>query len=317
MSAGGDVDRAHVSCSVADHVLTITLDRPERLNAFTGRMAAELIAAFDRADADDNVRAVVVTGAGRGFCAGADLAAGGSTFDYDRRAAARDDGPAADRDRDRGGLVALRIFESTKPVIGAINGPAVGVGATMTLPMDVRLASATARFGFVFARRGIVPEAASSWFLPRVVGISRAMEWVTTGRVFDADEALDGGLVRSVHAPDDLLPAARALAAEIVENTAPVSVALARQMMWRMLGADHPLEAHRVDSRAIIERGRSADAAEGVGAFLEKRPARFPDRVSADMPAFYPWWPDRPWTPLRESALSDPPPLDGRDGAAR
>jgi enoyl-CoA hydratase/carnithine racemase len=313
-------DRDHVTCAVADHVLTVTLDRPERLNAFTGRMAAELIAAFDRADADDEVRAVVVTGAGRGFCAGADLAAGGATFDYDKRAGERPDGPDADPDRDRGGLVALRIFASTKPVIGAINGPAVGVGATMTLPMDVRLASTSARFGFVFARRGIVPEAASSWFLPRVVGISRAMEWVATGRVFDAAEALDGGLVRSVHSAEDLLPAAYALAAEIVENAAPVSVALARQMMWRMLGADHPLEAHRVDSRAVIERGRSADAAEGVGAFLEKRPARFPDRVSADMPPFYPWWPERPWNPLPGSgqpAVSDSPPLGGRDGAGR
>ncbi len=294
-------DAPHVTTVLADRVLTVTLNRPEKLNAFTARMAGELIAAFDRADADDDVRVVVVTGAGRGFCAGADLAGGGSTFDYDKRAA---EGSGPDPDRDRGGLVALRIFESTKPVIGAINGPAVGVGVTMTLPMDVRLASSAARFGFVFARRGIVPEAASSWFLPRVVGISRAMEWVATGRVFDAAEALDGGLVRSVHAPEDLLPAAYALAAEIAENTAPVSVALARQMMWRMLGADHPLEAHRVDSRAIIERGRSADAAEGVTAFLEKRPARFPDRVSADLPPLYPWWPERPWAPLP----------DGRDG---
>ncbi|OJY39089.1 crotonase/enoyl-CoA hydratase family protein [Pseudonocardia sp. 73-21] len=298
-------DTPHVTTVLADHVLTVTLDRPERLNAFTARMATELIAAFDRADADDDVRVVVVTGAGRGFCAGADLAGGGSTFDYDKRAAeATNTATATDPDRDRGGLVALRIFECTKPVIGAINGPAVGVGVTMTLPMDVRLASSTARFGFVFARRGIVPEAASSWFLPRVVGISRAMEWVATGRVFDAAEALDGGLVRSVHEPDDLLPAAHALAAEIAQNTAPVSVAIARQMMWRMLGADHPLEAHRVDSCAIIERGRSADAAEGVTAFLEKRPARFPDRVSTDLPPLYPWWPDRPWTPLP----------DGRDG---
>ena len=316
MTDGPVEDPPQVISTLADRVLTVTLNRPEKLNAFTGRMADDLIAAFDRADADDEVRAVVVTGAGRGFCAGADLAGGGSTFDYDKHGTDQygtdqhgtsPAGPAlraTDPDRDRGGLVALRIFESTKPVIGAINGPAVGVGATMTLPMDVRLASSAARFGFVFARRGIVPEAASSWFLPRVVGISRAMEWVSTGRVFDAAEALQGGLVRSVHDPADLLPAAHALAAEIAENTAPVSVALARQMMWRMLGADHPLEAHRVDSRAIIERGRSADAAEGVTAFLEKRPAHFPDRVSADLPPFYPWWPQRPWTPLP----------DGRDG---
>jgi enoyl-CoA hydratase/carnithine racemase len=290
-----------VRVAVAGHVMTVTLDRPHRLNAFTGRMAVELIEAFDRADADDTVRAVVVTGAGRGFCAGADLAEGGATFDHDARAnaaAAAGERSPLDPDRDRGGLVALRIFASTKPVIGAINGPAVGVGATMTLPMDVRLASSTARFGFVFARRGIVPEAASSWFLPRVVGISRATEWAVTGRVFDADEALAGGLVRSVHEPDDLMPAAYELAAEIADNTAPVSVALTRQMMWRMLGADHPMEAHRLDSRAIIERGRSADAREGVTAFLERRPADFPDRVSTGMPGFWPWWPDRPFTPL-------------------
>jgi enoyl-CoA hydratase/carnithine racemase len=250
-------------------------------------MSQELIDAFDRADADDEVRAVVLTGAGRGFCAGADLAGGGTTFAY------RDGGVH----RDRGGLVSLRVFESLKPVIVAVNGPAVGVGVTMTLPADVRLASTAARFGFVFARRGIVAEAASSWFLPRLVGISRALEWAATGRVFDAREARDGGLVRSVHEPDDLLPAAYALAREIADNTAPVSVAVTRQMMWRMLGADHPMTAHEADSRAIQARGASADAREGVTAFLEKRPARFPDRVSADMPDSYPWWPDRPWTP--------------------
>jgi enoyl-CoA hydratase/carnithine racemase len=271
-----------------DGVLTITLDRPDRLNAFTVRMSQELIDAFDRADADDEVRAVVLTGAGRGFCAGADLGAGGTTF-------AHSEGGAH---RDHGGMVSLRIFESLKPVIVAVNGPAVGVGVTMTLPADVRLASTAARFGLVFARRGIVPEAASSWFLPRLVGISRALEWTATGRVFDAQEAREGGLVRSVHEPEDLLPAAYALAREIADNTAPVSVALARQMMWRMLGADHPMTAHQVDSRAIAARGVSGDAREGVTAFLEKRPARFPDRVSADMPDFYPWWPDRPWTPL-------------------
>ena len=270
-----------------DGVLTITLDRPDRLNAFTVRMSQELIDAFDRADADDEVRAVVQTGAGRGFCAGADLGAGGSTFDHSGTGA----------HRDHGGLVSLRIFESLKPVIVAVNGPAVGVGVTMTLPADVRLASTQARFGLVFARRGIVPEAASSWFLPRLVGISRALEWTATGRVFDAQEAKEGGLVRSVHEPADLLPAAYALAREIADNTAPVSVALARQMMWRMLGAEHPMTAHEVDSRAIQARGLSADAREGVTAFLEKRPARFPDRVSADMPDFFPWWPDRPWSP--------------------
>jgi enoyl-CoA hydratase/carnithine racemase len=271
-------------------VLTITLNRPDKLNAFTFTMMSELIDAFDHADADDNIRAVVVTGAGRGFCAGADLAAGDSTFDY--RDSSGSEAKLEDA-RDGGGLVALRIFESTKPVIAAVNGPAVGVGVTMTLPMDIRLASDAARFGFVFARRGLVPEAASSWFLPRVVGISKAMEWVATGRVFPADEALAGGLVRSVHPPDELLPAAYAVAREIADNTAPVSVAVSRHMLWRMLGADHPMEAHKLDSRIIWERGRTADAKEGVMSFLEKRPAQFPMRVSSDMPTFFPWWDER------------------------
>jgi enoyl-CoA hydratase/carnithine racemase len=287
-------DFEQIKYAVADSVATITLDRPDRLNAFTDTMMRELIQAFDYADADDAVRVVVVTGRGRAFCAGADLAEGGATFDPKRREKGDGGdltaGGEAGLHRDGGGLVALRIFESLKPVIGAINGPAVGVGVTMTLPMDVRLASETARFGFVFARRGIVPEAASSWFLPRVVGISRAMEWSASGRIFDAQEALDGGLVRDLHPPDEVLPAAYALAAEIAENTAPVSVALTRQLMWRMLGADHPMQAHRIDSRAVDSRGASADAAEGVTAFLEKRAARFPLRVSSDMPEFFPWW---------------------------
>ena len=283
-----------ITYEVADHVATITLNRPDKLNAFTGTMMREMIAAFDELDADDDVRAVVVTGRGRGFCAGADLSSGGSTFDAGDRAPSS--GADLEAIRDGGGRLTLRIFESKKPVIAAINGPAVGVGVTMTLPMDIRLASENARLGFVFARRGIVPEAASSWFLPRVVGISRAMEWVATGRVFDAAEALEGGLVRSVHAPDDLLPTAYALAQEIAENTAPVSVALSRQMLWRMLGADHPMEAHKIDSRAIYERGRSEDAREGVVSFLEKRPARFPLTVSSDMPSFFPWWEDRPFS---------------------
>src|SRR5213079_728214 len=259
---------------VADGVATITLNRPERLNAFTPTMMQELIDAFDRVDADDDVRAVIVTGAGRGFCAGADLGGGGGTFD------ARDRGNGGDEQhRDGGGRVSLRIFDCTKPVIAAINGPAVGVGITMTLPMDVRLVAEGAKIGFVFTRRGIVPEACSSWFLPRLVGISRAMEWVATGRVFDADEALRGGLVRSVHPKDELVPAARAIADEIVANTSAVSVAVSRQMLWRMLGADHPMEAHKVDSRAIFALGQGADAREGVLSFLEKRPPVFPSRV--------------------------------------
>jgi enoyl-CoA hydratase/carnithine racemase len=268
----------------SEGILTITLNRPDRLNAWTAQMGHELRAAFDEADADDDVRAIIVTGAGRGFCAGADLSGGGDTFDYDKRDVAGSGG------RDNGGEFSLRIFQSLKPVIAAINGPAVGVGATMTLPMDVRLMADDAKMGFVFARRGIIPEACSSWFLPRVVGISRAMEWVSTGRVFSAQEALEGGLVRSLYPKDELLGAARELAREIAENTAPVSVALARRLMWRMLGAEHPMLAHRADSRGMVFRGQSADAREGITAFLEKRPANFPDRVSDGLPDFMPWW---------------------------
>jgi len=275
---------------VADGVATITLHRPEKLNAFTVTMMKELIAAFELTDGDDAVRAVIVTGAGRAFCAGADVSGGGQTFDYESQ------GEREIREfRDGGGLVSLRIFESKKPVIAAFNGPAVGVGVTMTLPMDIRIASTNARFGFVFARRGIVPEAASSWFLPRLVGISQAAEWCYTGRIFPAEEALTGRLVSRVVAPDALLDTARGIAREIADNTAPVSVMLTRAMLWRMLGADHPMEAHKVDSKAIFERGRSADAIEGVTAFLQKRPAAFPMRPSTDMPAFYPWWPARPF----------------------
>jgi enoyl-CoA hydratase/carnithine racemase len=278
------MDYEQITTEVADSVLEITLNRPERLNAWTAQMGLELRTAFDEADADDEVRAIIVTGAGRGFCAGADLASGGDTFDARKREA------VAGAMRDNGGELTLRIFECTKPVIAAINGPAVGVGATMTLPMDIRLAADDARIGFVFARRGIIPEACSSWFLPRVVGISRAMEWVATGRVFSAQEALDGRLVRSLHPKAELLDAARALGREIAENTAPVSVAIARQLMWRMLGAEHPMYAHRADSRGMAARGQSADAVEGITAFLEKRPAQFPDRVSDGLPDVMQGW---------------------------
>ena len=274
--------------SVDGPVATITLHRPDKMNAFTNRMLKEIIDAFDQTDADDSVRAVIVTGSGKAFCAGADLSGGGETFAKGGSDVAAKGGVI----RDGGGLVALRIFESKKPVIGAINGAAVGVGVTMTLPMDIRLASTAARFGFVFAKRGIVPEAASSWFLPRLVGISQAAEWCYTGRIVSAEDALTGRLVRSVHAPDDLLPAARAIAEEIAAGTAPVSVALTRQMLWRMLGADHPMEAHRVDSRAINSRGASADAREGVVSFLEKRPAQFPVKVSDGLPDVFPDWED-------------------------
>ena len=273
-----------IGTEISGGVLTITLNRPDRLNAWTATMGRELITAVDEADRDDDVRAIIVTGAGRGFCAGADLAGGEATFDWRQRES------SGAVPRDGGGQFTLRVFDCTKPVIAAINGPAVGVGATMTLPMDIRLAAEDARLGFVFARRGIVPEACSSWFLPRLVGISRAMEWVATGRVFPAREALEAGLVRSLHPKDELLDAARAIATEIVENSAPVSVALARRMMWRMLGAEHPMLAHRADSRGMFARGQSADAAEGITSFLEKRPPRFPDRISDGLPDIMPRW---------------------------
>ena len=289
----------HIKYEVADRILTITLNRPDKLNAFTAIMQRELIDAFDHSDKDDNIRAVIVTGEGRAFCAGADLSAGADTF-----GSALQSGPIkrtadgkvdySDPDvRDGGGQVTLRIFKSLKPVIAAVNGPAVGIGATMQLPMDVRIASENARIGFVFSQRGIIPEACSSWFLPRIVGISQALEWCYSGRVFSAQEALAGGLVSRVVPPDQLLPTARALAAEFAAKTAPVSVALTRQMLWRMLGADDPMEAHKIDSRGIFSRGRSEDVKEGVVAFLEKRPAVFKDKVSTDMPDYFPWWQER------------------------
>jgi enoyl-CoA hydratase/carnithine racemase len=262
-------------------------------------MMTELIDAFDKADADDDVRAIIVTGAGRGFCAGADLSSGADTFDRDaRRGPVKRlaDGKVDYSDpnvRDGGGQVTLRIFKCLKPVIGAINGPAVGIGVTMQLPMDIRIASVDARFGFVFSQRGIVPEAASSWFLPRIVGISQALEWCYSGRVFPADEALAGRLVSRVVPADELMTTARALARSFINKTAPVSVALIRQMMWRMLGADDPMEAHKVDSRGIYARGRSEDVKEGVMSFLEKRPAQFKNKVSSDMPDYFPWWDER------------------------
>ena len=284
---------------VQDKILTITLNRPDKLNAFNATMQQELIDAFDRADRDDDVRAVIVTGAGRAFCAGADLSSGADTFDRDaKRGPVRrlPDGRVDYSDpqvRDGGGQVTLRIFKCLKPVIAAVNGPAVGIGVTMQLAMDIRIASEQARFGFVFSQRGIVPEAASSWFLPRIVGISQALEWCYTGRVFPAQEALAGRLVSRVVPADELLPTARALAQEIAAKTAPVSVALIRQMMWRMLGADDPMEAHKIDSRGIYDRGRSDDVKEGVSSFLEKRPAQFSDKVSEHMPSYFPWWDER------------------------
>ncbi|AYJ85078.1 enoyl-CoA hydratase (plasmid) [Sphingomonas paeninsulae] len=287
---------------VTDGIATITLNRPDRLNAFNGTMSKEIIAAFDLTDTDDDVRAVIVTGSGRGFCAGADLGAGAATFDYatrDGRGPVMADGTidwAHPDVRDTGGVTTLRIFESLKPVIAAINGPAVGIGITMTLPMDFRLVADGAKIGFVFTRRGIVTEAASSYFLPRLVGIQTALEWCMTGRILTAEDVQAGGLARSRHAPGDLLAAATALAREIADNTAPVSVALTRQMLWRGLGMAHPMEAHRIDSRSVYARGRNADAAEGVTSFLEKRAPTFPDRVSNGMPAFFPWWENPEWS---------------------
>ena len=275
----------HILYAVEKGILTLTLNRPDKLNAFTHTMLRELLDALERADADDEVRVIIVTGAERGFCAGADLSAGASSFDH-----AADDDRSAATHRDGGGLLTLRLYESRKPVIAAINGAAVGVGVTMTLPMDIRLASTDARFGFVFARRGIVPEAASSWFLPRIVGVSQALQWSFSGRVFPAAEALQARLVSEVLAPQDLLPRARAIASEIVDNTSAISVTMIRHMLWRMLSEDHPMAAHRIDSRSIYELGQTADAKEGVSSFLEKRPAHFPGKVSRDMPSFFPWW---------------------------
>jgi enoyl-CoA hydratase/carnithine racemase len=278
-----------------DGIAVVTLDRPQVLNAFDAAMQRELLEVFDRTDGDDEVRAVVVTGRGRAFCAGADLSSGGDTFDYDARGGECAANEVDGVHRDGGGLLVLRIFASLKPVVAAVNGPAVGVGATLQLPMDARVASRDARFGFVFSRRGIEPDAAASWFLPRLVGIPRSLEWCYSGCVFSAQEALNAGLVQSLHEPDELLPAARALALSMVADVAPVSLALTRQLIWRMAGAPHPMEAHRVDSRALQSRGASADVREGVTAFLEKRPAEFPGRVSTDLPDVWGTWPDPPF----------------------
>jgi enoyl-CoA hydratase/carnithine racemase len=275
--------------SVTDHVATITLHRPERMNAFTVTMAFELENAFQRADLDDDVRAVVFTGSGKAFCAGADLSMGADAFNYDDTK----EGEDLERIRDTGGVVSLAMYECRKPIICAINGAAVGIGATMSLAADIRLCSEKSKFGFVFARRGIVPEAASSWFLPRIVGMSQALEWMLTGRLFDANEAKAGNLVKNVLPDAELMPAALALAHEIADNTSAVSVALIRQMLWRLSAADHPVEAHKIDSRGVYYTGKSADAKEGVMSFLEKRPAAFPDKVTQNMPSFYPWWQPR------------------------
>ncbi|WP_432200991.1 crotonase/enoyl-CoA hydratase family protein [Erythrobacter sp. W53] len=282
-------DFTQIKLDIADKIATITLNRPEKMNAYTRTMGQEIMAAMDQIDADDDVRAVIFTGSGdRAFCAGADLTpeGGGHVFSDPTEVEDLSDPKV----RDGGGLLTLRLFESKKPLISACNGVAVGVGATMQLAMDMRLASDTARYGFVFARRGIVPEAASSWFLPKIVGISQALEWCYSGRVFDAEEAKAGGLIRSIHGPADLMPAARGLAQEIADNTSAVSVAMTRAMMYRLSTADHPMEAHKIDSRAIYRLSRGKDAKEGIASFLEKRAPEYPAKVSEDMPDFYPWW---------------------------
>lgn len=273
-------------------IATITLRRPDKLNAFTRQMMQELITAFDCTDSNDEVRAVIVTGDGRAFCAGADLSSRGDTFDYSKTRTSEE----LDNYRDGGGMVSLRIFRSLKPVIAAVNGAAVGVGATMQLPMDIRIASTDVRFGFVFARRGLVPEAASSWFLSKVVGLSTALEWCYSGRIFSAQEACERGLVRSLHEPDELLPAARAIAREFVDNCAPVSVAMTRQMLWRMSSASHPMVAHKLDTLALRHRGSSDDAREGVESFLDKRQPTYSARVSQDMPDFFDWQSEPPYS---------------------
>ena len=279
------MDYESIIYEVEDNILTITLNRPERLNAFNGEMSAEVHSALNRADADDNVKAIIFTGAGRGFCAGADLSGGSETFNHES------DGRGFHPDG--GGILTLRLFECLKPIISACNGPAVGVGATMQCAMDIRMASEKARYGFVFSKRGIVPEACSSWFLPRCVGINTALEWAYSGRIFDAQEALEKRFVRSVHKENDLMPAARDLAHEFAEQTSSISVTMIRHMMWKMLGADHPMEAHKIDSRGVYFTGKSEDAHEGVQSFLEKRPAEFAGKVSTDMPEFFPWWEQR------------------------
>jgi len=284
------MDYSEIKYEISDQILTITLNRPDKLNAFTPNMGDELLDAFDKADENDDVRAVIVTGAGRAFCAGADLSGGSKTWDHG------DSEDTLETHKDKGGVVTLRMYDMKKPLIAAINGPAVGIGITLTLPMDVRLATENAKMGFVFARRGVIIESCSGWFLPRIVGINQAAEWALTGRVFNAQEALKGKLVSELLAPDALIPRAREIALEIAQNTSAISAVMTRQLLWKMLGADHPIEAHKIDSKYFFWAGTRADVAEGVRSFLEKRPPEFTMKPSIDMPEFYPWWEDRPWS---------------------
>ncbi|MAW33177.1 MAG: enoyl-CoA hydratase [Proteobacteria bacterium] len=277
-----------IQCSKTRGILTIFFNRSKSLNSFTHQMMIELIKAVDYAENDDSVRAIIFTGKGRAFCAGADLSKKGETFDFSKRKD-KVNGIAPDE----GGLLTLRLFDCKKPLIAAVNGPAVGIGATLQLPMDIRIGSSLARFGFVFSNRGLVPEACSSWFLPRIVGISKALEWCFSGDVFDANQALQAGLIKEITTPEKLMPRAVEIATELTKKSSPVSIALTRQMMWKMLGADHPIEAHKIDSRGIQIRGSSRDGIEGIKSFLEKRPANFIDSVNKDMPDYYPWWKPR------------------------
>ena len=277
-----------IECSENRGILTIFFNRSKSLNSFTHQMMVELIKAVDYAEITDTVRAIIFTGKGRAFCAGADLSKRGETFDFSKRKD-KINGIAPDE----GGLLTLRLFDCKKPLIAAVNGPAVGIGATLQLPMDIRIGSSLARFGFVFSNRGVVPEACSSWFLPRIVGISKALEWCFSGDVFDANQALQAGLIKEITTPEGLMPRAVEIATELTKKSSPVSIALTRQMMWKMLGADHPIEAHKIDSRGIQIRGSSRDGVEGIKSFLEKRPANFMDSVTKDMPDYYPWWKPR------------------------
>lgn len=273
-----------IKYEVSERILTITLNRPDNLNAYTLKMGDEIMAALDQAEADDNIRAIIVTGEGRAFCAGMDLGDRGDTFNYSE--------VPQDEHRDGGGVLALRIYKLTKPIIAAINGPAVGIGLTMTFPMDIRIAVDTAKMGVVFVRRGVVVDACSSWFLPKIVGMGKALEWALSGKVFTAREALAAGLLNQMVAPDELIPAARAIALEIARNTAPVSVALARQLIWSMAGQEHPMEAHRIESKCFHWLGQQADAAEGIAAFLEKRSPNYTMSPHKNLPDFFPWAPE-------------------------
>ena len=276
----------HITCELDGPLMVVTLNRPEKLNAYTGLMGAEIADAFGRADADDAVRAVIVTGAGRGFCAGADVSGGASSFDTSGSHGA---GVFASSGA-RSGRFVEAIFNCRKPSIAAINGPAVGVGITMTLPMDIRIAAKGAKIGFIFARRGLVPEAGSAWFLPKLVGLPQSLRWCLSGRTFDADEALQGGLVSEVVEPTELLNRAKEIAHEMTAETSAISIALTRQMLWRFAGAPDPFELLALDKPMSVERGGHADVREGVQAYIEKRSPSFPGKVSQDMPSQYPWW---------------------------